>query len=298
MRRKLPSLNAIRAFEASGRHLNFRVASEELGVTQGAVAQQVRSLERQLGRVLFERQPRGLKFTAQGALYFSDLTRAFDQLAEATHRLLDKPSAVTISVTPTVATRLLIPSLATLNQSLPEVELRTVATEALSDFDRDQVDLAIRLTRLPVPQSLEYHLLFKQHLIAVASPALVQNRPLPVTPEEFIQWPLLHDSLNQWPDFLQLDRTLTGPIFNQTSLALDAALSGQGVALACEAFVRQDLAAGRLIQLSTRQSQPEASYYLIRKRQNSHDAAAKAVWQWCLQQFSDESFKPSEKFTL
>lgn len=99
-RRTLPPLNALRAFEAAGRRLNFRAAAEELGVTQGAVAQQVRALEDQLGLRLFLRLSRGLALTAYGTGYLAEVSRAFDTLAEATGRLLDRPETVTISVTP------------------------------------------------------------------------------------------------------------------------------------------------------------------------------------------------------
>ncbi len=160
-RRQLPPLNALRAFEVSGRRLNFRAAAEELGITQGAVAQQVRGLEGQLGLMLFQRLPRGLALTAQGAAYLADVTRAFDTLGEATGRLLARPETVTISVTPTVAAKLLIPRLAELYTALPDIDLRTVATEALADFDRDQVDIAVRLTRQPFPATLQAELLFR-----------------------------------------------------------------------------------------------------------------------------------------
>ena len=139
--RTLPSLNALRAFEVSGRHLNFRAASEELGVTQGAVAQQVRLLEDHLGLPLFHRMPRGLALTGQGKAYLADVSRAFALLSAATDQLQHRADAVTISVTPTFATRMLIPQLSALQAALPSVELRTVATTSISDFDRDQVDL-------------------------------------------------------------------------------------------------------------------------------------------------------------
>ncbi|MCH8532659.1 MAG: LysR family transcriptional regulator [Saccharospirillum sp.] len=285
-RRKLPPLNAIRAFEVSGRRLNFRVAAEELGVTQGAVAQQVRALEERLGTALFQRLPRGLKLTAHGAVYLAEVTRAFDILGEATGRFLDSPEAVTISVTPTVAARMLIPALAELNAVLPDVELRTVATEALSDFDRDQVDIAVRLTRPPFPPSLDFQLLFSQDLVAVASPLLVTDLPQPLSAEQLLRLPLLHDALNQWPRFLGVENGLPGPVFNQTTLALDAAMAGQGVALACRPFVAKDLESGRLLQVTDVVMRLESSYYLVRKRQTVYNKAADAVWGWCMMRFS------------
>ena len=110
-RPRLPPLNALRAFEASARHLNFRLAAEELGVTQGAVAQHVRGLEADLGIKLFDRLPRTLALTGVGRSYAAQLRRAFDLLTQATATLRPEPLRLTISVSPTFASKWLIPRL-------------------------------------------------------------------------------------------------------------------------------------------------------------------------------------------
>ncbi|WP_199265600.1 LysR substrate-binding domain-containing protein [Alcaligenes faecalis] len=280
-RRSLPPLNALRAFEVSGRRLSFRAAADELGVTQGAVAQQVRALEEHLGLGLFQRHPRGLQLTVSGAAYLAEVTRAFDTLADATGRLLVRPDTVTISVTPTVAAKLLIPRLGDLQAALPDVELRTVATEALSDFERDQVDIAVRLTRPPFAADLEAQLLFHQDLVAVASPRLVGNVTLPLSSEQLRALPLLHDAQGHWATFLKTSSKLPGAVFNQTTLALDAAMAGQGVALACKAFVAMDLAAGRLVQVAEAGTLGP-DFYLVRRRSAPVRQSVDAVWDWCL----------------
>lgn len=280
-RRSLPPLNALRAFEVSGRRLSFRAAADELGVTQGAVAQQVRALEEHLGLGLFQRHPRGLQLTVSGAAYLAEVTRAFDTLAIATGRLLVRPDTVTISVTPTVAAKLLIPRLGDLQAALPDVELRTVATEALSDFERDQVDIAVRLTRPPFAADLEAKLLFRQDLVAVASPRLVGDMTLPLSSEQLRALPLLHDAQGHWATFLKTSSKLPGAVFNQTTLALDAAMAGQGVALACRAFVAMDLAAGRLVQVAEAGTLGP-DFYLVRKRSAPVRQSVDAVWDWCL----------------
>ena len=280
-RRSLPPLNALRAFEVSGRRLSFRAAADELGVTQGAVAQQVRALEKHLGLALFQRHPRGLQLTVAGAAYLAEVTRAFDTLADATGRLLVRPDTVTISVTPTVAAKLLIPRLGDLQAALPDVELRTVATEALSDFERDQVDIAVRLTRPPFAADLEAKLLFRQDLVAVASPRLVGNMTLPLSSEQLRALPLLHDAQGHWATFLKTSSKLPGAVFNQTTLALDAAMAGQGVALACKAFVAMDLAAGRLVQVAAAGTLGP-DFYLVRNRSAPVRQSVEAVWNWCL----------------
>lgn len=280
-RRSLPPLNALRAFEVSGRRLSFRAAADELGVTQGAVAQQVRALEEHLGLALFQRHPRGLQLTVAGAAYLAEVTPAFDTLADATGRLLVRPDTVTISVTPTVAAKLLIPRLGDLQAALPDVELRTVATEALSDFERDQVDIAVRLTRPPFAVDLEAQLLFRQDLVAVANPRLVGNMTLPLSSEQLRALPLLHDAQGHWATFLKTSSKLPGAVFNQTTLALDAAMAGQGVALACKAFVAMDLAAGRLVQVAEAGTLGP-DFYLVRKRSAPVRQSVDAVWDWCL----------------
>ncbi|CAM3629022.1 LysR substrate-binding domain-containing protein [Castellaniella denitrificans] len=279
--RRLPPLNALRAFEAAGRHRGFRAAAEELNVTQGAVAQQVRGLEDRLGLALFQRLPRGLALTGPGAAYLADVGRAFDILAIATGRLLAQPNTVTISVTPTVAAKLLIPRLAQLQADLPEVELRTVATEALSDFDRDQVDIAVRMARSPFPPDQEARLLFRQELVAVASPHLVKGMTLPLDIGRLRTLPLLHDAHHHWPAFLHSGTPLPGAVFNQTALALDAAMAGQGIALACRAFVAADLEAGRLVRVTDATTIMEPDYFLVRKRTPAPSKAVQAVWEWC-----------------
>lgn len=280
-RRTLPSLNALRAFEVSGRLLNFRTASEELGVTQGAVAQQVRALEEHLGVVLFERHPRGLILTRPGAAYLLDVTRAFDILVESTDTLVRNPQIVTISVTPTMAAKLLIPHLGDLQEALPGVQLRTIATEALLDFDRDQVDIAVRLSRTPLPSNLEAQLLFRQELVAVASPHLLGGLAPPLSKKQLQALPLLHDAHNHWPHFLQSGSKLPGAVFNQTTLALGAAMAGQGVALTCRAFVIADVEAGRLVEVA-QAGVAKGNYYLVRKHSYASNKAVEAVWEWCI----------------
>lgn len=282
-RRHLPPLNALRAFEVSGRRLNFRAAAEELGVTQGAVAQQVRALEEHLDVTLFHRRSRGLSLTPFGTAYLVEVSRAFDTLAQATGQLQRRAEVVTISVTPTVAAKLLIPRLGELREALPGVDLRTVATETLSDFDRDQIDLAVRLSRAPLRSDLEGRILFRQELVAVASPHLVAGMALPLEIAQLRKLPLLHDALDQWPAFLGVGPGLAGPAFNQTTLALDAALAGQGIALACRAFVMADLLSGRLAQVSSKVQLVDPDYMLLRKRSESQRAAVRAVWDWCIQ---------------
>ncbi len=285
-RRKLPALNSLRAFEVSGRCLSFRRAAEELGVTQGAVAQQVRALEEHLGVTLFERLPRGLALTPKGIVYLTDISRAFDIMSEATTHMIERSDTVTISVTPTFAAKLLIPRLGELNSLFPHIELRTLATESLSNFDVDQIDIAVRLTGVPFSSNLQAEPLFHQELVIVASPLIIKELKPSFTIEELQQFPLLHDAHNNWPMILSSKEKLSGATFNQTSLAIDAALAGQGVALVCRSFVAKDLEFGRLIQIVEDSFFIEPDYFLVKKKTTKTSSAVDAVWQWCLDEFA------------
>ena len=285
--RKLPPLNSLRAFEAAGRALSFRAAAEELAVTQGAVAQQVRGLEDHLGLTLFHRLPRGLSLTPEGRSYLAEVSAAFDRLTTATAGLLSRPARVTISVTPTVATRLLIPQMAELRAALPGVELRTIADEDLPDFTRpdftrDDIDVAIGLARPPFPPGVEARLLLPQDLIAVASPALIGTRPLPMTPAEVLELPFIHHCLDHWPMFLAGLAPNPGPRFSLTTLAIDTALAGQGVIVVNRAFVAAELADGRLRRVMPQSLRAAPDYYILRKAEANRRPESDAVWHWCL----------------
>lgn len=198
---RLPNLNGLRAFEAAGRHLTFRAAAEELGVTQGAVAQQVRQLEAGLGMALFERLPKGLMLSEAGRAYHGRIAGAFDEMRQATAALRPTPGRVTISVTPSFAAKWLIPNMAGLAERHPDVDLRIMATEKVSSFHGDGIDLAVRQGRPPFGASIEAVLLFPQELIAVAAPELLGDRRVPVTPAQLAQLPKLRDAHGHWPAF-------------------------------------------------------------------------------------------------
>lgn len=170
---RLPPLNALRAFEVSARHLNFRAAADEIGVTQGAVAQQVRHLEDVLGLKLFERLPRGLALTHDGAAYFSDVQRALHAIADATDKLVKRRAALTISTTPSFASKWLIPRLAQFTDAHPDYDVRVIADPQIATFRHDGVDLAIRYGKPPFGKHLATHALFPLDVYAVCSPSVL-----------------------------------------------------------------------------------------------------------------------------
>ncbi|MET3076371.1 LysR substrate-binding domain-containing protein [Pantoea leporis] len=289
---ELPPLNGLKVFEAVTRHLNFRLAAEELGVTQGAVAQQIRGLEASLGLKMFDRLPRTLALTGAGAGYAVSIRQAFELIDEATRTLRPEPNRLTLSVTPTFASRWMLPRLPGFTTAWPDIDLRVLASERLVQFHHEGVDLAVRYGRPPFGAGLDATLLFSQTVLAVVSPALLAKLGDPAASDNFQRYALLHDGHHLWPAFL----AFTFPNlslhhqhhlrFNQTALALEAAISGQGIALTSPHFVQNDLASGRLVPAFTQQMTLDAGWYLVWPRRPRQQAPVMAVRDWLLAQVS------------
>ncbi|MFK4767114.1 LysR substrate-binding domain-containing protein [Rhizobium sp. ZW T2_16] len=293
---RLPSLNGLKAFEAAARHLNFRLAAEELGVTQGAVAQQVRGLEAELGLQLFERMPRTLALTDEGRAYIADISRAFEIIARATGDLKPQPVRLAISTTPTFASKWLIPRLPDLTAKHPDLDIHIVATDRISNFQVDGVDLAVRYGHQPFGPGLASELLFEQEIIAACSPMLLRDRGVPRTLAELSGYALLQDTHNFWPEFIERQFGMSGQIempafrrisFNQTSHAIDAAIAGQGIVLATRHFVANDLQGDRLVQIDKVKLRGPSDFYLVWPKHRK-SAAMEAVKAWMMSVTSTE----------
>lgn len=281
---RLPPLNALRAFDAAGRRLSFRAAAEDLGVTQAAVAQQVRKLESHLGVVLFDRLPNGLALTHAGRSYHGGIADGFAKLQAATDQLSPKPGKVTISVTPTFASKWLIPNLPDLSAAHPDIDLRILATEAVSSFHSEGIDLAIRQGTPPFGASLEATLLFRQEIIAVAAPSLIRKFSSTSNDNTLSSMPKIHDAHDMWPTFLDelgiRDTSSRNLRLSQTALALDAAVSGQGVALVSRFFAARDLQQGHLVEVTATSLERDQHFYLLTPRKAPKNHAVSKVKSW------------------
>lgn len=281
----IPSLNALRAFEVAGRHLNFRKASEELRVTAGAVSQQVRRLESELGLALFVRQADGLSFTPHGRAYHRQLVDIFEDLRQASATLRPVHDSVVISVTPTIASKWLIPRLPDFAAMHPHIEVRILATERVLSFRSEPIDIVIRQSASTFGSGVRAERLFRQELIAVCSPDLVAGMSQPLGDSQIAGLPLLHDSGDFWGDFLpglrnnQLETT-HGLHLGATGLCLDAALAGQGVALASRFLVARELSDGRLVQVTPRTMEGPETFYSLRRRDAPANPAVDALHRW------------------
>ncbi|XHB99069.1 LysR substrate-binding domain-containing protein [Nitratireductor sp. ac15] len=280
----LPPLNSLRAFDAAGRRLSFRAAADELGVTQGAVAQQVRQLEAHLDVILFERVPKGLVFTSVGRSFHSRIAGVFADLRAATAELKPEPNKVVVSVTPTFAAKWLIPNLPDFTATHPDIDLRIMATDKVSSFHSDGIDLAVRQGSPPFGASLDVTLLFKQTLIAVASPKLAGLGSHPLDPEALSKQPKIHDTHDLWPSYLAFlgvqDQSPRGLRLSQTSLAVDAAIAGQGVALVSRFLVAQDLEAGRLVEVGKMWEASGNDFYVLIPRTAKCNRPVSEVMSW------------------
>ncbi len=289
MARRLPPLTALRAFEAAARHLSFSRAADELNVTHAAVSHQIKALEAYLGVPLFHRLTRAVRLTDAGRDYLPVLRESFDAIAEATGRILDGADGgrLTVSATPAFAARWLVPRLGRFYAAHPRIDVRIDPSMALVDFQRDDVDIAIRYGRGDWP-GLRVERLLSLDMFPVCSPALLEG-PEPLRcPADLARHTLLHDDLREdWRRWLlaagvegiDLSR---GPTFNDTTLLMQAAAAGLGVAIAVSALVASDLAEGRLVRPFEISVAEEAGFYLVYPEVAAARAKVRAFRDWML----------------
>ena len=261
MNARLPSLNALRAFEAAARHLSFRDAATELHVTPAAIGQQVRALESHLGVVLFHRRVRAIELTDAGRAALPHLSDGFGQLLAGVEamRATPRPDFLTVSVPPSFGARWLVPRLEGLRRAHPEFDVRIDAKDALASFASDGIDVAIRYGRGHYPPHVA-ECLMTIDAFPVCSPALLADGATLGCPDDLAGLTLLHsswadesDARPGWPMWLRAAGAKgvdpePGPRFSADGMLVEAALAGQGVALSSAALVGRELEAGRLVR--------------------------------------------------
>ena len=296
MARRLPPLNALRAFEAAARHLSFTRAAEELHVTQAAISHQVKALEEHLGRKLFRRLNRALLLSDDGQAYLPSVSRAFTLLNEATNDLLTKhaPGPLTVSVLPSFAARWLVPRLGRFRHIRPDIDLRIDPSAELADFAGGDVDVSIRYGRGEYP-GMRADWLMTEDIFPVCSAALLERPHALRDPRDLEHQVLLHDDGHgDWRTWLLaagVDRVdpARGPIFTDSSMLIEAAMAGQGVALARGVLAADELAAGRLVRPFTLSLPTEYAYYLVCPRDMAEQPKIAAFRDWLLGEARSES---------
>jgi LysR family glycine cleavage system transcriptional activator len=260
MRRPLPPLNALRAFEATARHLSFTRAADELAVTPAALSHQIRGLEEFLGERLFERKARSIALTPAGATLYPGLHAAFLQIRQSVE-LLDRDATskvLQVSAPPGFTAKWLAPRLYRFMMAHPDIDTRVSATRELANFTSDGIDLAIRNSSTSV-NGMWSRQLMQMHLLPVASPRFIGSIGGLTSAQDLKRTPLIHDTLlgtlsgmPTWAEWLEaagvagvdLSRGLR---FNSPDYALEAACEGGGVLLAIRELAHEDLRSGRLV---------------------------------------------------
>lgn len=266
----LPLL-ALRAFAEAGRHRSIKRAAAALGVTPGAVSQQIRQLEERLGVTLFTRTRYGVRLTDAGAKVHPALILAFDQIATSLGALeaINAQPTLTISTVPSFAASWLVPRLGGFTAAHPEIEVRVEATSSLVDLRRNRADVAIRHGLGNYP-GLVAEYLMAPVLLPVAAPALLAGRPPVTEPAACLGWPLLQDADRaDWPLWLRASgvaddpRAGRGPSFADDLLLIRAAVAGQGIALVRDIHAADEIASGRLVLVLDRPWPKDFAYYAV-----------------------------------
>ena len=284
MLRHLPSLPALRVFEAAGRLESFTLAADELDVTTSAVSRQIGTLERALGVKLFERLPRGLRLTPEGTRYLAEVADALRRLEQASTALRGGPRrTLRLSVLPSFAGNWLVPRLPAFEAAHPDVDVMLEATTRYADFRHEQVDLAIRFGSGPWDGLASERLLSIEYY-PVCKPTRLRSlrRPADLARDTWLDEVHIPDA---WPRWLQAAgvpglepvRRLT---YDNAQLMLDAAMAGQGVALATDVLAERYIRERRLAQPFAIRVESRATYHLVMRPDDGDRADVCAFRDW------------------
>lgn len=296
MPRRLPSLNALKAFEASARHESFTKAAGELCVTQGAVSHQVKALEAELGLRLFQRERQRLVITEAGRSYLEVVRDAFDRIAAGTEVLLQRQTGgvLTVSTSPDFAAKWLVHRLGRFAEAHPEIDLRVSATLHHVDFAREDVDLAVRHGDGNWP-GLDVTRLCTEQLFPVCSPKLVSGKRRITQPRDILKFTLLHlDQRQDWAKWLDAAGVVSaevsrGPVMNRASMVIDAAVDGQGIALARTTLAAWDLLSRRLVRPFAASLRLSKAYWIICPKATAALPKITIFREWLLAEAADDT---------
>ncbi|RJG01311.1 LysR substrate-binding domain-containing protein [Noviherbaspirillum sedimenti] len=289
---RYPPLKALVAFDAAMRTHSFTHAAEKLHVTPGAIGQQIQKLEEWLGVLLFTRQIRQVQPTADGLLYWERIQPALAQIADASEKLRDRRSmAVWLSMPPSFAAKWFPRRMARLLTRYPEIELHLNASTALVDFEREQIDLAIRYFEGSAA-NLDATLLFQDEARAYCSPGYAADLSLK-QPDDLARATLLHTTVQPyWPKWLRhFSRLKDADIasiprihFDQGMVAIEAAKQGQGVVLSSALLMEEETTEGTLIEPFDCRLPLSSGYYVVHHRRLALRPAAAAVKEWLIEE--------------
>jgi LysR family glycine cleavage system transcriptional activator len=286
MARRLPSLNALKAFEAASRRESFSEGAAELFVTHAAISRHIRELEEWLGTELFTRTGRGVALTDAGRRFGSRLTPLFDNMAEATREAAaqGRVRTLNVSVEPSIASRWLVPRLGRFNELHPDIELNIDPDNRLVDFRSDKADLGMRYGLGRWDDVEVQRLISDVDIFPVCSPRLIKNS-IPFDPANLANFNLLHESRKQyWTDWLAAAgiggvEDWRGTVF-QGHLSIEAAEAGQGFALGDMILCTDAILEGRLVRPFALDIRDHGGYFIVRAKGTKESAPARAFREW------------------
>lgn len=296
---RLPSLNALRAFEAASRLRSFTRAANELCVTQGAISRHIHILEESLGAKLFFRVGRGIELTPVGASYLETIQDVFQRIDSATRKIRGNFDGrpIRIAAAPTLTSRWLVPRLPRFKQQYPDLSLNLETTVKNVDFALGSVDLAIE-THEQAEENISSVKLFDLDLVPICSPRQVDGRAPPANFSELRECTLLHTLTpigvwEYWSDrvgFLEMNQT-RALSFQTSDLAYQAALDGLGVALGVPRLVVRELMAGTLVvPIDVRVSYP-GGYFVNVPKSKLREPSVMNLFNWLLQESGNEELE-------
>lgn len=297
---RLP-LNALRTFEAAARHQSFLKAADELAVTPGAVSRQIKALETELGLRLFERFNRAVRLTPAGERLAEGVGRGLEAMQAAVAEAQGaRAGPLTVSVMHSLAARWLVPRVHDFQQRYPDTQVMIAASDLPADLVRDRIDIAIRYGAGPYPGYAVTPLITTK-MFPVCSPRLLETQSLK-EPRDLAHALLLADVNvtpieTTWRHWLEaagvpeIDAT-RGLQFSNTYLAIEAALAGRGVALAQEAMVVDELAAGRLVRLFDLAISGALNHWILTLPEKAELPAIRRFRTWLLDQARRDGLHP------
>lgn len=295
MARRLPPLNSLKAFEAAARNLSFTKAAEELFVTQAAISHQIKLLEEHLSIKLFMRRNRSLLLTEEGQSYYLDIKEVFANLYESTDKLLTRGAkgSISIALTPSFAIQWLIPRLSEFSKVHPDIDVKIKAVDFEENSLTDDVDVAIYygMGHWPNVQADKLHTEF---FIPVCSPLLLAGEHPIQIPADLKHHTLLHDmTRNNWNEWIKQANIKDinvnqGPIFSHSSMVLQAAIHGQGVALGHNILAKPEIESGRLITPFNQILLSKKAYYLVCREAQIDSAKINTFRNWLLEEVKQE----------
>ncbi|BCL77317.1 DNA-binding transcriptional activator GcvA [Jeongeupia sp. HS-3] len=296
---KLPSLPALRAFEAAARHGHFGRAADELFVTHGAVSHQIRALEETLGFALFARDGRGVKLTAEGRRLAATLNASLCQIGDTIAAIAQEHGRprVVLTCLPSFAAKWLTTRLGRFIDQHPDIEIWIRSTQVREDLVAEGIDLGLRVGPGGWP-GVHCEPLMRDAFVVVASPQLPGG--LPQQPADLARWPLLRSSIEPWRHWfakagLDWPEPQNGLVFTDSGLLIQAVLDCQGIALAREVLVHDDLAAGRLVQVFPTTLPMPGAYWLITPSPPPYRPAVATFVDWLRGEAATSGFAYEDK---